>query len=189
MASAARFLHPDALVSTDWLEAHLADPNLRIFDCTTYLIYETGTGRPYRVESGRKDYEGGHIPGSGFLDLQGELSDTSAPTNFMMLPPGELASRFAAKGIGDCTRVVLYSRKATQWATQLDSQIANDLAASGHEVSVVELAPQLLDLKLQRVYQLRVLVLVHHRHVHDLLGLVRVPGRVRGGALGAIKGH
>ena len=119
MASAARFLHPDALVSTDWLEAHLADPNLRIFDCTTYLIYETGTGRPYRVESGRKDYEGGHIPGSGFLDLQGELSDTSAPTNFMMLPPGELASRFAAKGIGDGTRVVLYSRKATQWATRI----------------------------------------------------------------------
>ncbi len=115
----ARFLHPEQIVSTEWLSAHLDDPDLRIFDCTTYLIYETGTGRPYRVESGRKDYDSGHIPGSGFLDLQGELSDTSAPTNFMMLPPAELASRVAAKGIGDGTRVVLYSRKASQWATRI----------------------------------------------------------------------
>jgi thiosulfate/3-mercaptopyruvate sulfurtransferase len=114
-----RFLHPDQIVSTEWLAANLGDPNLRVFDCTTYLIYETGTGRPYRVESGRADYDKGRIPGSAFLDLQGELSDRSAKTNFMMLPFDELARRFAARGIGDGTRVVLYSRKATQWATRV----------------------------------------------------------------------
>ena len=27
----------DCLVSTEWLEAHLADPDLRIFECTTWL--------------------------------------------------------------------------------------------------------------------------------------------------------
>lgn len=111
--------NPDALVSTGWLAAMLSDPTIRVFDCTTYLIYETGTGRPYRVESGRADYDKGHIPGSGFIDLQGELSDTSKPTNFMMLPPDELARRVAAKGIGDGTRVVLYSRKSMQWATRV----------------------------------------------------------------------
>ena len=116
---APRYLHPEQLVSTDWLAANLDDPSLRIFDCTTYLIYETGTGRPYRVESGRADYDAGHIPGSGFLDLQADLSDPDAKTNFMMLPFEELARRFGRMGIGEGTRVVLYARKATQWATRI----------------------------------------------------------------------
>lgn len=114
-----RYHRPEALVDTAWLAANAADPSLRVYDCTTYLIYETGTGRPYRVESGRADYDKGHIPGSGFLDLQGELSDSTKPTNFMMLEPGELARRVAAKGIGESARVVLYSRKGMQWATRV----------------------------------------------------------------------
>lgn len=114
-----RYLHPEQIVSTEWLAAHLDDHGLRIFDCTTYLIYETGTGRPYRVESGRADFDIAHIPNSAFIDLQEELSDNDAKTNFMMLPLEELAHRFAAKGIGSGTRVVLYSRKATQWATRI----------------------------------------------------------------------
>ncbi len=116
---APRYLHPEQIVSTEWLASHLDDPGLRIFDCTTYLIYETGTGRPYRVESGRSDYDSGHIPGSAFIDLQEELSDKGAKTNFMMLPIEELARRAAAKGIGDDTRVILYSRKAMQWSTRI----------------------------------------------------------------------
>jgi thiosulfate/3-mercaptopyruvate sulfurtransferase len=119
MTATPRYVHPEAIVTTAWLAEHLRDPELRIFDCTTYLRYETGTGRPYRVESGRADYEQGHIPGSAFLDLHGELSDASAPTNFMMPKPQDLAARFAAKGIGEGTRVVLYSRKSMQWATRV----------------------------------------------------------------------
>lgn len=118
-AESPRYRHPEQIVSTEWLAGRLDDPGLRIFDCTTYLIYETGTGRPYRVQSGRSDYDTGHIPGSAFLDLQEELSDKTANTNFMMLPLDELARRFAAKGIGEGTRVVLYARKATQWATRV----------------------------------------------------------------------
>lgn len=71
------------------------------------------------MQSGRADYDAGHIPGSAFIDLQDELSDKTAKTNFMMLPPEELARRLAAKGIGDDCHVVLYSRKATQWATRV----------------------------------------------------------------------
>ena len=111
----AAYAHPEAIVSTAWLAANLGDPTLRIFDCTTYLLYETGTGRPYRIESGREDYDAGHIPGAGFLDLQGELSDRSGRFNFTMPAPDDLA----ACGIGDGTRVVLYSRKTPQWATRV----------------------------------------------------------------------
>jgi thiosulfate/3-mercaptopyruvate sulfurtransferase len=114
-----RYAHPEAIVSTGWLAENLRDPALRVFDCTTYLHYETGTGRPYRVESGRGDYDKGHIPGSAFLDLQGELSDGSSPFNFTMPAADVLAARFAAKGLGTGTRAVLYSRKSMQWATRV----------------------------------------------------------------------
>ena len=117
--SDARYLFPEKIVTTKWLAANLQDPALRVFDCTTYLIYETGTGQPYRVESGRADYDKGHIPGSDFLDLQGELSDTIQSLHFTMPTADELAKRVAAKGIGDGTRVVLYSRKSMQWATRV----------------------------------------------------------------------
>ncbi len=117
--SDSRYLHPDQIISTESLAARLTDPDLRVFDCTTYLIYEKGTGRPYRVESGRADYDLGHIPGSAFIDLQEDLSDANAKTNFMMLPVETLADRFAALGIGNGTRVVLYSRKAMQWASRV----------------------------------------------------------------------
>jgi thiosulfate/3-mercaptopyruvate sulfurtransferase len=114
----AAYAHPEAIVSTAWLAANLGDPTLRIFDCTTYLLYETGTGRPYSIKSGREDYDAGHIPGAGFLDLQGELSDRTSHFNFTMPAPDDLAARLAARGIGDGTRVVLYSRKTPQWATR-----------------------------------------------------------------------
>ncbi|MCG8357330.1 MAG: sulfurtransferase [Kiloniellales bacterium] len=110
---------PDALVTTDWLASNLSNPTLRVFDCTTYLVYDTGKDRPYRVVSGRRDYEAGHIPGAGFLDIQNELSDSSSPFCFTMLPAEDLAARFAARGIGNDTRVVLYCRGTPQWATRV----------------------------------------------------------------------
>jgi thiosulfate/3-mercaptopyruvate sulfurtransferase len=110
--------HPEAIVSGDWLEAHLADPELRIYDCTTYLRYEEGTGRPYRVESGRADWQAGHIPGAMHLDLQADFSDTAAPTSFMRLSPEATAAAFARHGVGEGTRVVLYARNSPQWATR-----------------------------------------------------------------------
>lgn len=119
MSATPRYAHPEAIVTTDWLAGTLADPALRVFDCTTYLHYEEGTGRPYSVGSGRADYDRAHIPGSAFLDLQGELSDTASPFNFTMPGPEDLAARFAARGVGAGTRVVLYARKSLQWATRV----------------------------------------------------------------------
>jgi thiosulfate/3-mercaptopyruvate sulfurtransferase len=112
--------HPEALVQTDWLDAHLRDPDLRIFECTTYLRpAEPGAGVPYHPEAGRADYEAGHIPGAGLLDLPGELSRRDAPVHFMMLPPAQFAAVMGRHGVGDGTRVVLYSRERMMWATRV----------------------------------------------------------------------
>jgi thiosulfate/3-mercaptopyruvate sulfurtransferase len=112
--------HLEALVQTDWLAAHLNDPDLRVFECTTYLRYaEPGAGVPYHPEAGRADYEAGHISGAGFLDLPGELSRQDARVHFMMLPPTQFAQAMTRCGIGDGTRVVLYSRDRVMWATRV----------------------------------------------------------------------
>ena len=119
-AMTTRYAHPDALVDTNWLADHLRDPALRVFDCTTYLRYETGTGRPYRVESGRSDYNKGHIPGSAFLDLQGELSDGSSPLNFTM-PALDVSRRPVRRQghRGGHARRPLRAREHPQWATRV----------------------------------------------------------------------
>ena len=65
------FANPEFLVSTDWLAEHLTDDDVSVFETTVFLRPRNGGG--YRVESGRGEYESGHVPGAGFLDLQGRL--------------------------------------------------------------------------------------------------------------------
>jgi len=116
------YQHPEAIASTEWLATHLSDRDLRIFECTTYLQYlPEGEDAPYRVVSGRENYDQSHIPGAGFLDIQNELSDSTSPKHlrFTMLPPDELAQKLAHHGVGDNTRVVLYSRVRNVWATRV----------------------------------------------------------------------
>lgn len=84
---------PHALVQTDWLEAHLNDPHLRIFDCTTHLLpADATTDAPYRIVPGKAEDDQGHIPGAGFLDVQGELSDNTTKLRFMLPPAEQFAS-------------------------------------------------------------------------------------------------
>jgi thiosulfate/3-mercaptopyruvate sulfurtransferase len=127
--------HPEALVSTGWLAAHLDDADLRIFECTTWLR-PTGPDEnvPYHPEAGRADYESGHIPGAGFLDLPGELSRQDGAVHFMMLPPERFAAAMGRHGIGDGTRVVLYSRDRAMWATRVWWM----LHATGFEAAVLD---------------------------------------------------
>ena len=112
---------PDVIVDTDWLERHIDEPGVRVFDCTTHLIHQSdpGVGAPYLVQSGRSDYELGHIPGAAFIDLQQDLSDTSSPYRFSCLPAAELGRQFSRLGIGDNISPVLYSQTSPQWATRI----------------------------------------------------------------------
>src|SRR5262245_55430193 len=117
MSERARIVNPQYLVETDWLAAHLADPDLRVFDCTTYLDPDPVT--VYAVRSGRAEWEKGHVPGADHLDLQGELSDTSSPLRFTMPPADQFAAAMSRHGVGDGTRVVLYSVGSVMWAARI----------------------------------------------------------------------
>jgi thiosulfate/3-mercaptopyruvate sulfurtransferase len=109
--------HAAALISTEELARRMGAPGLRIFDCTTYLRPRPEGG--YNAESGRANYDKGHIPGAGFLDLGAELSDPHSKLRFTLPPLDELTKAFAAKGIGHGTFVVLYSHATPTWATRI----------------------------------------------------------------------
>ena len=70
----------DSLVNTAWLADHLDDPDLVVLDCSVVTVMEEGGG--FHNESGRAQYEQGHIPGAGFADLKGELSDLDSAIEF-----------------------------------------------------------------------------------------------------------
>ena len=90
---------PKTLVSTDWLAAHLKDPDLRVLDGTTFL---PGTGRDARAE-----YAAAHIPGARFFDIE-EISDARSALPHMVPPVEKFMSRLRAMGVGDGHQVVVY---------------------------------------------------------------------------------
>ncbi len=110
-------VHSASLISTDDLARRMAAPGLRIFDCTTYLKPRPEGG--YTAESGRANYDKGHIPGAAYLDLGAELSDQNSKLRFTLPPLDALTRTFAAKGIGHGTFVVLYSHASPVWASRV----------------------------------------------------------------------
>ncbi|MGY8662772.1 sulfurtransferase [Bradyrhizobium sp. UFLA05-109] len=110
---------PSSLVSTEQLAAMLGQPNLRLYDCTTYLEpAPQGSSDPYLVVSGRRSFEAGYIPGADFLDLQGEFSDTSTHLRFMMPGTEQLEAAFGRHGLDASKTIVLYSIGSMMWATR-----------------------------------------------------------------------
>ena len=90
---------PKTLVSTDWLAAHLKDPDLRVLDATAFL---PGTGRDARAE-----YEAAHIPGARFFDID-DISDGRSDLPHMVPPVEKFMSRLRSMGVGDGHQVVVY---------------------------------------------------------------------------------
>ena len=90
---------PKTLVSTEWLAAHLKDPDLRIFDASWYM--------PAMKRNARAEYETGHIPGARFFDID-EISDQRSELPHMVPPAEKFISRMRAMGVGDGHQVVVY---------------------------------------------------------------------------------
>ena len=83
------YAHPEALVDTDWVAAHLNDPKVRIVESNEdVLLYETG-----------------HIPGAVKLDWVGDLNDPLVRDYLDASRFEQLQSRL---GISNDTTIVLY---------------------------------------------------------------------------------
>lgn len=139
---------PKTLVSTDWLAAHMKDPDLRILDASTYL--------PGVDRDGRTEYDTVHISGARFFDID-DVSDGRSDLPHMVPPIEKFMSRVRAMGVGDGHQIVVYdgsglfSAARVWWLFRLMGQ--NNIAvldgglpkwiAEGREVE--DLAPVIRD--------------------------------------------
>jgi thiosulfate/3-mercaptopyruvate sulfurtransferase len=114
----AGFAHPEYLVDSNWLSAHLDDPDVRILDCTTHLPPLPDFSL-YTVVPGREDFEKAHIPGAQFVDIEHDAS-TPHPRLHFMLPTAEaFGAAMSRLRVGDDTLVVTYATGNHWWATRM----------------------------------------------------------------------
>lgn len=125
------------LVTTDWLEAHLRDPAVRVADIrgyvTTHLVEPGVEEATYR--GAPDEYLAGHIPGAVYLDWTRDIIDPADPVPAQLAPPDLFAEAMASRGLGDGAHVVAVDHMGGQFATRLWWA----LKAYGHDaVSVLD---------------------------------------------------
>ena len=91
------YAHPEVLVSTDWVAAHLDDPKVRIVESDEDLLL----------------YETGHISGAVKIDWVTDLND-QLRRDYVSRDAMETLLR--SKGISGDTTIVLYGDKNNWWA-------------------------------------------------------------------------
>lgn len=101
------------VVSTQYLNEHLADPNLVIVDCRFALM---------QPQVGKQQYEISHIPGACYLDLNQDLAAPVAVHGGRHPLPdfAQLAQKLAAIGINSGqTQVIVYDDSCFAYAARL----------------------------------------------------------------------
>ena len=93
------YAHPEALVGTEWLAAHLDEPHLRVLDSSFKL--------PGITQTSREDYDRGHISGAVFFDID-DIAEPGTTLPHMIPSPELFARKMEALGVGDDDRVIVY---------------------------------------------------------------------------------
>lgn len=99
----------ESLVSTEWLAAHLGEPDLVVVDSSWHM--------PASGRSGRDEYLRAHIPGARFLDID-EVSDSSHPAPHMLPTARQFGTAMEALGIGRGDRIVVYDNSPIHTAAR-----------------------------------------------------------------------
>lgn len=91
------YVHPEVLVETDWVVAHLNDPTVRIVESDEDVLL----------------YEIGHIRGAVKIDWTADLQD---PVRRDYIDQARFEQLMARHGIANGTTVVFYGDKSNWWA-------------------------------------------------------------------------
>jgi thiosulfate/3-mercaptopyruvate sulfurtransferase len=93
------YAHPEALVSTEWLAAHLDDPHVRVLD--------SSFKQPGVTPTARADYDAGHISGAVFFDID-DVAEPGTSLPHMIPSTKRFAEKMAERGIGNDDKVIVY---------------------------------------------------------------------------------
>lgn len=103
------YAHPEALVSTETLARQLHAPDVRVVDATWFF--------PQTGRNARQEYEGRHIPGAVFFDID-DIADTGTDLPHMLPSPAKFAAKARELGLGDGNRIVVYDANGGYSAAQ-----------------------------------------------------------------------
>jgi thiosulfate/3-mercaptopyruvate sulfurtransferase len=92
------YAHPQSLVSTTWLAAHLQDPDVRVLESDEDVLL----------------YDIGHIPNAQKVDWHADLNDDVVRD---YISRDKFQALLRRLGIDESTTVVLYGDKNNWWAT------------------------------------------------------------------------
>lgn len=111
--------HPELLVGTDWLAAHLESPDVVVL----------------HVGHSDSAYRESHIPGARFLPLSAVATTVGGiPNEFP--PRGDLVATFRDLGIGDSARIVIYGDDPGLFAAR--AWVALDLLGQSARASILD---------------------------------------------------
>ncbi len=97
MSSDFNYVHPEVLVSTEWVAAHVNDPSIRIIESNEdILLYDTG-----------------HVEGAVHIDWRRDLQDQLVRD---YIQPGDFAGLCSRYGITPETTCVFYGDKSNWWS-------------------------------------------------------------------------
>jgi thiosulfate/3-mercaptopyruvate sulfurtransferase len=86
-------------VTTEWLDAHLGDADLRVIDASWHM--------PASGRRGDLEFLEGHIPGAVCFNID-EIADNSSGLPHMLPKPDAFARAMGELGLGDGLRFVVY---------------------------------------------------------------------------------
>jgi thiosulfate/3-mercaptopyruvate sulfurtransferase len=96
---AARYAHPEDLVSTEWLAANIDRQDVRVVDGSFTL--------PGVAPTAQEAYAVRHIPSAVFFDIDA-ISDHTNPLPHMLPGDADFARMAGALGLGDTHHIVVY---------------------------------------------------------------------------------
>src|SRR5262245_39660484 len=114
----------DALVSTEWLAAHLRDSDLRVLDGSWHM--------PQAKRDPRAEFLAAHLPGTVFFDIDA-IADHATPLPHMLPTADAFAEAVGGLGIGADDRVVVYDTRGGVSA----ARVWWTFRAFGHEAVAV----------------------------------------------------
>lgn len=93
------YAHPDDLVSTEWLAAHIDRYDVRVVDGSFTL--------PGVSPTAQEAYAKEHLPSAVFFDID-KISDRSDPLPHMLPSDKDFADAAGKLGLGDNHRIIVY---------------------------------------------------------------------------------
>jgi thiosulfate/3-mercaptopyruvate sulfurtransferase len=98
------------LVSTDWLAAHMGEPDLRVVDGSWHM--------PQARRDPRREFFESHVPGAVLFDIDA-IADQTTALPHMLPSETDFARAVGALGIGEGDRVVVYDTRGVVSAARV----------------------------------------------------------------------